>query len=1847
MSIQFNRQDAQSLWKNNGKTPQNALSKALSDHKLSKQEYQALKKEFTVTHPEGDFDRWMADALDGNLDQKVNQNLLKSIQSLSDQGKAVSAVSFAFNEQQTGYDAPVALHLDNPEWLAAAAKADSNDNGRIEAGELAGLYDNLSPDLMNKLRQEGAILTYDTKDKSLVFYPAPESPTLHGRYKDLKLELDVSLKDSNGVMDLARNDISGEASGSLHFDWTGPLVSGIKQAVKDKTGDWVDLDTRYVSAQHEYGPGFVIQAKSGFLATRPIVIKTDQQGQLFLDSPGFGEWARLKMGEYGLEEYALPQLKEMGLDIKMERKDGRIYLYPQKLELNDLPLSAQGEGKGQLNLDLKHKTRFSVSSDGLRAHFDHVKANGSSDVTAAQAQADKNAQGELAPDSIRGKVSAGLNYNLAKNELDTQVVLNGTEAKMDLDPEELKKLNYLPNELKNLSGEELQAKIRLQGSYRTVNGQTHQGNIQGQLELHNQGGKESTDAFARFNMQGNETSDSLTASLSAVDIHRNKPDQKVEIRAVSGQATTGKGKKPALDLQGVQGQAQLSGDHLGQARKILSGSQPGAAQFQSTLKALGVSDQDLDLLSHGSASDLKDLLSSKVFFQKLEQALIQVKADSVHIEQGTQGVKISGKSIKIEGQAGNAPQSKDAVHVGFSGSVETASSEISGQNMDLVLDSVKSNLTMQRDTEHGSLSSKMQLESDQLHTEINQGEVSIQSDRGQAKGSVKATTNQGENIDIQADFKGVSGGVTPQGLDIASAQAQGNITYKSKEGSELEMDLKAQNFKLLQQADNSWKLNVPDLKIQGQMNLKISELQKIMSKLKGKPVQMPENNKSAETVQMALETAGLTKEQAKQAVTLLWKPEIQPLLEDSNFIEALKEGESIQIQIESTGNLEMSENAEEGLTAKSARTLKANAQLSNGDGQVLIDSQIEGEGNLSYTKGELEAQAPELSVKAQGYRLDQSQIGSFEARIQEMNASIGKEVNVSTETMDSEISLYTQLDAKKLEGIQNILIDFRDDLLERVQALGLNREQFEQILQAFGRQQLETLFKSMKPEALGEVSENLGLSPEQIKQTMDLFNDEPFKKVVNNLFEYGKMLEDAKTELTLTSSLESSQWNIHDQSLLVELNKIQSQLSIHTENKAGTGHLEAAITEDSLSYERGGDQKHKVSWQPIEITAHSELKTHDGKEQLSGSAQIEGQGGEISGQGNTISSKIAPVHINAELTQKKQGQSESNIKGQVDLGNIITERELGKKNSAHLQIDDFKAQGQGSIYDQELKQTITGKGHVNLDDINVQPKALNIQGLDAEAEAQTTRQISNDRLGRAEARMQLKSDQFTSTPADGVTMSKADFEGHAQTELIEKGELQTKMRVEAKDGTLRNLQANKGNVTLEQMQSKIRMETDTPLVRGHLDGTMQVDGYSSRDNKTQADGFRVDQLSGKAYIDTERFKNILAQSPEAYAILETISKNWENNKNKKELPNPFLNDEIMVEIDKGTWQGKATKGNALKDAQNLSASFQLNNLETRLGTGNVEVRLENLSLEEGKRPEVQVSGTAKLQPRQPEFNQSVRSLVENSLKAAGVNLKTEVEFKNGEFRVKLDKWYVDGLISVDFEGSDIDVSVDKAKLLGFISARGLAARFTESKLNNYMMDIDRDENHLRLSLNEFSERLLHRDNLQIKSVETRPDNSIHLDFAYTDTKTYNAHYNQRQQDKLDHVLFHSPTNGQVRNNSQIEDIVEELEPGRLSLIFQQGSPQQLRKILEAVGNDYDNIVRAALSHKPDPKVYPIQNRAIMAATLANNSGFFESVGRDEKKHIQALNNSITPAERARFNQVLTPEELKNIQRQMH
>ncbi len=1843
MTIRFNREQVQSFWNTKAEGRSDSpLSKALRDNQLSKTEFNQLKSAFESENPGQDFDNWLSDALDGQLDQRVNSDLKSAVQKLSQTGSAVSSISLELNDSGQGFSAAISTSYQNEDWLAAMHAADSNQNGRIEASEAGALRGKVDSDLLKGLDKD-AVLTFDTEQRSMRFYPARETPTLHGRYRDLKVDLQLNLKDVDGISDTSKGDISGKASGEMHFDWSGPLTQSIERGVTEKSHGVFDSQARYVAADDKsgYGPGYVIQAGNSWVATRPIVLKTDTQGQLFIESPGFGEWARLKMGEYGLAEYALPQLKAMGFEMEIEKRDDRIYLTPKSLEVNHLPLSAQGDAQGQIKLNLKGRVHFSVGPDGLKARLDQVPVSGSSNPSGARAVADLNSQGQLVPDALETHLQVGLNYNPDQKRLDTQVVVKDSTATMDLTPAELERIAYLPTDLKQLAGDHLRLQLQTQGAYRTVNGQSHAGQMQGQITATQRKGDQSTDVFSRFKATGLQA-----ASLSAVDIRHQRAGERFRVRAEQGRVTVPAG--PQVELHQVRGQIDLKGPLLERVKSHLRGPQPGALQLQSVLKQMGVQQNDLEVLSQGSDQEISDLLSTKKLADKIEQAFVGLDAERVVIKQSDR-LNVDAQGVSVSGRAGN----NDSTRIQGQGQVETLSGEIDTASLAVKVKAEQADLRAEIGQTQGAAHTegKARVQAQELSLDYTPEALSVAAKQTDFDGAVDLTSSSGTVFKAAGGVHQIDALADSTHLELSAQSGQGQLSYTAAGGSQIATDLTLNDLQLQQNAQSEWTLNVANLDAQSQLNLDISELRQLLAQTdREKLVQLAQLD-SPEGLKAGLASAGLDDKAAGQAARLLRRPEMHQLLASSEFLAALEAGKNIRVDLRSQGTLNASDTQADGFSLNAEVKHTAQGQLENAEGQALIQGDAKADTTIKVSGSETQVLSAELQANLTGFRKDGSEFGAVQARLADLKAQIGPALSLDTGAVQVEAQANTHLDPETMVHLQDALGQFRDEMLAHVAKLGLNREQFEQILQAFGKQQLDSLIKAFKTENLGALSSDLGLSPDQVNKTLALLNDAPFQKLVQDFFEYSNLLSGSDLNLRLQVDADSSRWSKADQNLLAEINGIQGHLSAQSENEQGQGRLQADLSQDQLRYTRT-ETTETLDWQPLDINANGDLAARDGSRSIEASAQLRSQAGQIGREGREISSRLDGIDIKAQGRQRQSDGSVTEGQGRLSVAEIRSSRHLDQGDSSRMQIKDISLAGQAELSDVQSRQNGVGSAALTIEELELRPDQMAAQKTRLEAELRTRQLQGNQGLSEdqakalASARIQVETDQMSSSPTDGFQTPELRVAGSLDTGLQSKqGDAVTRMGLEVQSGSFQDLKAQSGQVSVKNIEADILGTARTPFVRGAAQGHLQVQGFESNESQSRADGFKFDQANGKLHLDSDRLRDLLATSPDALAILTTVSERLvERQTAENKGTNIFSNPEVILDIDQAAITGDASDGNALSGGASLTAHLRVPDLQTQMGSGVVDLTLHDLTLAEGNRPEVHVSGQFDFKPKQPAFDVGMQALFDDSLKKAGMDLRPEVHFKNGKFEVKIDRWYVEGLVSLDFEGDKITMSVDKAKLLHFLSAKGLAARFTESQLNNYLLDINRSGESMSLSLNEFSEQLLHKDNLQIQSVETSPNNTIGIRFAYTDTPTYNAGFKQRQQTKIEERLIQDPKTGQARSEGKLEDLVEDLDPVRLRRIFQQANPGQLRKMLESVGKDYDNISRSVLADREQWSRYPVANKAIMSAYLADNSGFLESVSSDEKELVKALYNGLSPSEKQAFQQALQNEEWQNVQK---
>ena len=120
--------------------------------------------------------------------------------------------------------------------------------------------------------------------------------------------------------------------------------------------------------------------------------------------------------------------------------------------------------------------------------------------------------------------------------------------------------------------------------------------------------------------------------------------------------------------------------------------------------------------------------------------------------------------------------------------------------------------------------------------------------------------------------------------------------------------------------------------------------------------------------------------------------------------------------------------------------------------------------------------------------------------------------SISTGKVEGQGQLDTVLDPETLTKMQDILKNFKDELQERLKSFGLSKQQLENLLQAFGQNQLSKLFSGADKEQIQSISQQLGISPEQLERITGLLHDQEFTQVIEEIYNFSGILEQARLQ---------------------------------------------------------------------------------------------------------------------------------------------------------------------------------------------------------------------------------------------------------------------------------------------------------------------------------------------------------------------------------------------------------------------------------------------------------------------------------------------------------------------------------------------------------------------------------------------------------------------------------------------------------------------------------------------------------------------------------------------------------------
>jgi hypothetical protein len=1116
--------------------------------------------------------------------------------------------------------------------------------------------------------------------------------------------------------------------------------------------------------------------------------------------------------------------------------------------------------------------------------------------------------------------------------------------------------------------------------------------------------------------------------------------------------------------------------------------------------------------------------------------------------------------------------------------------------------------------------------------------------QGSASAQVEAREKGGNALSLAASASGVNGRqVTPGEADLRAESLNAQADYSDGKGNRMHLQTTLEKSHFNKAADGHFVLEAPHAKSEAEVRLVLKDFALLVDAIGPQKLKSMVDAGRKEDLEGMLKTMGLTEQQMARTLSILWHPQVKALLGTSDFVEALKDSESLEIKVQAQTSLQVGNGS--GHTVIDAQGQgQIEGSLKTAEGLAVIASEGKATGlNVHVDQSGAEVNVATLSGESRGVREDGALFAKLSGSIQDIHSHWSEQKkSISTGKVEGQADLETVLDADTLAKLQDVLKNFKDTLQERLKSFGLSKQQLENLLRAFGQNQLSKLFSGADKEQIQSIAQELGISSEQLERIVGLLHDQEFTQVLEEVYDFSGILEQAKLKGQLNFSSQGANWSEDSHQMLLGLKQLQADLHIDSSNQKGTTSLDIHGSQEATSRRRTATES-QTDWGNTKVEIAAQAQDGSGKK-LSGKGQINYQPGKVTTEAATGISRLQFGQIDAQAEASMTGpdihSSQMGINAQI--AEIETLDRPGQESE--LKMKGLKTDGQVKI--QAVGQETTLNAGVNLASVETNPDEVSLGQLQVEGDysASTTRQgKGGQQHDSGQVLAQASIDKIT-VGKKQVKIEDTRLNFDAKGQLEDNGKRSANLSAQIQDGQIHELKAQEGKVEIDQTQGQISVSAKTPTADISVKAKPSLTGVQAQEGIITAQGFQIDAIQGQAKIGMEQFGKMLQASPNALKVVNQIAAQF--GQKPGEL---FINDTITLNLDKGQLRSAKGSADALRNTKDFSGQVQVPGLKTPLGDADLSLNLKHLDFNADPKdpPRVDLSGQARFNPKQPAFNQSVNDMLKKQFSAWGLpNLNTSVEMVGGEFRVKVDRWFVDGMIKADFEGDRMILELDKVKLLRFISAKGLVTGKVAASLEKNLIGFERDDNRLSLSLNDLSQAVLHKDNLQISRVTLDAKNQFKIDFAYLDTAEYNAGARTRQTQQVESRVFKDAA-GKKRSDSDLEDLVEDFGRDTSRKLFQQASTAQLRQMLQAVGNDYDNVLRKTLKDETNLRNYPVENRAVMAAYLASDKGFLEGVDSDEKRLIKSLVASLQGREYQAFYNALSAEELKRINQFAH
>lgn len=1808
----------QNHWLNNKEaTPLNsALKSALVDHQLNRSEYLELKTLFLKDNPQSstqEFNLFLADLLDGTTDQNVRQKLLSPLQELAKENPAYESILLRLNADSNGYSDLAATSIHSTQLVNAFEQADVDQNGRIENAERVALKNHLEGSsitelsfLNSHLDKELSTLTYSDKDQSITIYFNEPIPRLEAKYKDVKMAMELSLEDIDGITDRSRNDITGTASGHLSFAWDGPLINSLKDSLSGTSskksalgqsiqgevkvnGDYSSRDRAYViygeaSTTAELNLYFWQPKIKAGVDTRSINIKADSKGRLVIKSPGFGSSVRLHAAKMALEHYAFEDLRKLGYHFTTHIEDDQLILTPRHIQNIPLPLGVDPQSQlemGSLNIDFERgTTNFYVDSTGMHVNFRELPVNGSSDASEHAAEASP-ARGEQA-DKITASFRTGLNVEMAANTVDSQFIFENLTIEADLDQQELQ--NNPLTQMAKLDGETL----KHFGSSTKVKFSSHLGfkfnGVTNQFSVEQFAGKigfssSLADAFTHFQKQGSGI------SLSGTNINYTTEQRQVELEATQGQFKDSK-----LQLHDVEGDYTFDLEKIKYLQEMI---QAGNQQIIDALNNTDINQNQLKRLFTGDDTQLKELLKVEDFVENMKIAVLHFKADL----------------FETDFKSYQAHQANVQGHIRGTGD--------SGNIVDINVHAKAEELDISHD-----------------------GEFEMEISGGQAKANLRQIdeTEKAQAI-IEVIAEDVDGTLSQNQQDLKSNRVSSHIQIREEDGKSINIysDLKDVTLKRNSE-EGSFTLNVKDAQTTALVERAVEDFKTILNLIGAENVESVLKAETQDDLVDALQNLGLNQDESSAALEMLWNPHFRTFFSSEEMVEAVKSSEQLNLMIEVQGEVNVSSQPGKSivLELKNGEGLALGNLTDAEDNKVLLGNAAATGLETRYDENGLEVEADKGVVRFQGNRPEGDSFALLKADIEQIKASLsGENGTITSGAAEASLTTHTTLDEQKLEEIRRILTEAKDWVVEKLETFGLSKKQIELFVKALGQEQLKKLFESAKKEDLENFLKEIGVSQEQLSQISELLDEEQFKKIVEETFVLTDVLKDSKLDLKASASFESSQIELSEEQDTYRFEQVGSSLGFKTEGEHGNTEFEAKGEVETVAIKSAQDGNTHVVYDDINVTLEGQARPADNETifHTVGNLDIDRIDRHISQEETRTETQDITGTLSAGFHNPDYSAVLS-TRGKID--EISANSDPDNPEDSNLTIEKIEINPNLAVREHsENKSTETDiDAKLTVEEFNSNQQNVTIDNIETRAEFES----KNERIGddgnilatahaTGEASVtieQIEQDQSTET------LTTRNIKGGADVYASGSEELSFNAHGDVEVG---EITGHDGEVTIDETNIGVRANMKAPLAQFTGGGELTVEGFRAKDNEASAEVWNIHDINGELRLKTAKLQELFAKSSEASRFLSKL----EHHLALRDEDDIIQNQEISILFENMDISPQNPEGNALEEDKSLSGQIRIPSIRTKFGTTHFDMNLKQVTPHADKDSEFEMSGTLTLETNHSEFERQLNKILKPTWSNLGLaKFDPEIKLVEGKPTIKMGNWYFDGVFNLETEGDRLNFKLDKAKLIHILSIRGIINDKIKDGLNSSLFDYYQTDSTFSLSLNDITENFIENDYLSINSFDIDKDNKITLDFSYISTEEYNAKKQERQYQRINERLFHDPFTGNKRNSRDLYRTIDQLNQQTLRRIFEEASSPQTADALKAMGDSSDKIVRRSLVNQSIDKIqkYPLQNRVLMATHLLQGR-----VTDDDANYIANIIRSLSDEEADTFMQRFRPEEL--------